>query len=129
MPDISCLLFTLYLPIALALLSLLDPGGIPREVLHGLMTAVSLGEPPRPIGAWSEIEGFKKCIACERLRADIALALQQTEVGAVHDHKGAVSTREDVEASAVEAISLVSLAHRLTETEVGKELSENVHSV
>lgn len=93
------------------------------------MTAVCLREPPRTIGAWSEIEGFKKGIACECFRADIALALQQPEVGAVHDHKGAVSTREDVEASAVEAISLVSLTHRLTETEIGEELSENVHSV
>lgn len=125
----SCLLFTLYLPITLALLSLLQPRLIPREVLHDLVSAVSLGEPPGAVGKWSEIERFVYGIARERLRIDVALALEHAEVGAVHNDKRAVSTREDVETPAVEAIRLISLAHRLTETEVGKELLENIHNV
>lgn len=129
MPDISCLLLTLYLPIAFTLLCLLQPIGIPREILPNLAAAVSLGEPPGAVGARSEIERFKEGIARERLLTDVALALQHTEVRAVHNHKRVAGTREDVEPTAVEGISLICLAYRRTETEVGKELLENVHSV
>lgn len=129
MPDISCLLFTLYLPITLTLLSLLQQIGIPREVLHYFVAAVSLGDRAGAVGKGSEIERFIYGIARERLQADVTLTLEDTEVGAVHNDKRAVSTREDVETPTVEAIRLVSLADRLTETEVGKELLENVHSV
>lgn len=129
MPDISCLLFTLYLPIASALLRLLQPGCIPREVLHDLAAAVNLRERAGAVGKRSEIERFIYGIARESLRVYVALAFQNTEVGAVHNDKGAVSTREDVEASAAETIRLISLSNRLTKTEVGKELLKDVHTL
>lgn len=129
MPDISCLPLTLYFPITLALLSLLKTILIPREVLTDLVAAVGLGYCPGTVSKGSEIKRFFYSIACERLRIDVTLALEDAKVGSVHDHETAASTREDVETPTVEAISLISLAHRLMETEEGKELLENVHNV
>lgn len=101
MPDMSCLPFTLYLPITFALLSLLKPILIPREVLTDLVAAVGLGEAAGAIGVGSEIERLKGGIGDKHVAGNIALTLEDAEVGAVHDHKTAVSTREDVETPAV----------------------------
>lgn len=105
----------------------LEPGGIPSEVLLHFVAACAFGEEARTIALRSEIERLKHGIGSDRLMGNVALALEDTEVLAVHDYEATPSTGEDIMAFSREAISLVSLAHRLTETEIGEKLTKDVH--
>ena len=75
-----------------------------------------------------EIEGLSHGIVDHGFLRNITFSPEDTEIVAVHDYQGTVGAGQDIVASAGASPCLIRFADSLTETEVGEELSKDVHT-